>query len=191
MEMRRERRKEKLAARGQDELYQYRLERTRRAGPAGALDVGRVREQKFDALGAETCEALCIEHDAVDRGRIDLEIATVNNHARRRANRQRERVGRRMGYANRLDLKRPQTENHPRRDLSQIGARKLVFDQVAARERERYLAAVHGGRKAFQQVRQRADMVLVRMGEDDALDVEAGPLPEREPPYPRPPPPTT
>src|SRR5713101_7858105 len=56
MEMRRERRKEKPAARARDELSQYRLERTLRAGPAGALDVGRVREQKFDALGAEACE---------------------------------------------------------------------------------------------------------------------------------------
>src|SRR5713101_7845018 len=174
MEMRRERRKEKLAARTRDQLSQYRLERTLRAGTASALDVGRIREQKLDTLGAETREALGIEHDAVDRRRIDLEIATVNDHARRRPNRQCERVERRMGYADRLDFKRPQTENHPRRDLSQIGAGKLVFDQVAARERERYLAAVHGGRKAFQQVRQRADMVLVRMGEDDALDVEAG-----------------
>src|SRR6266852_2613955 len=164
MEMRRERRQEKLAASARDELSQYRLERALRTGPARALDIGRIREQKFDALGAETREALGIE----------LEIATVNNHARRRANRQRERVRRRMGYASRLDFKRPQTQNHPRRDLSQIGARKLVFDQVTARERERYLAAIHGDRKALQQVRQRADMVLVRMGEDDALNFEAG-----------------
>src|SRR5216684_18815 len=165
---------DKRAASARDELSQYRLERTLRAGTASALDIGRIRKQKFDTLGAETREALGIEHDAVDRGRIDLEIATVNNHARRRANRQRERVRRRMGYANRLDFKRPQTQNHPRRDLSQIGARKLVFDQVTARERERYLAAIHGDRKALQQVRQRADMVLVRMGEDDALNFEAG-----------------
>src|SRR5260370_32997432 len=79
-----------------------------------------------------------------------------------------------MGSADGLDFKRPQAENHPRGDLSQIGAGKLVFDQVTARERERYLAAIHGGRKPLQQVRQRADMVLVRMGEDNALNVEAG-----------------
>src|SRR5260370_1800648 len=82
MEMRRERRKEKPAARARDELSQYRLERPLRTAPARALDIGRIREQKLDAFGAETREALGIEQDAVDRRRIDLEVPPVNDHTR-------------------------------------------------------------------------------------------------------------
>src|SRR5580704_5590900 len=139
MQMRRKRRQEKSSTRARRELAQHRLERTFRSCASRALDVGRIREQHCDALGAKLGKTFAIEQGAVYRRVVDFEIAAVHDNARRRANRERDRVGRRMGYANRLDRERPRLERMPRLNRPQINPHvELRISQAPTRERERY-----------------------------------------------------
>ena len=171
MQMRRKCRQEKPAARARRELAQHRLERTFRARASRALDVGRIREQHGDALGAKLGKALAIEQRAVHRRVVDFEIAAVHDDARRRANRERDRVGRRMRDANRLDRERPRLERMARLNRPQINPLvELRISQAPARERERDVGAIDGNVEAAQQMRQRADVIFVRMRQHHRLD---------------------
>ena len=70
-----------------------------------------------------------------------------------------------MGYANRLDSKRAQLDFRSRMQCSQIGVRQSVFGQPAARKCKCYFSSINRRGKSAQKIRQRADMVLVRMRE--------------------------
>ena len=69
-------------------------------------------------------------------------------------NRERDRVGRRVRDANRLDPKRPRFERMPRLNRAQINSLiELCISQAPARERERYISAIDGNVEAAQQMR--------------------------------------
>ncbi len=72
-------RKKKLAAAPRHDLAQHGLDRALRARAPGTLDVGRIRHEERHALGAQLGEALAVEEFAVDRRRVDLEVATVHD----------------------------------------------------------------------------------------------------------------
>ncbi len=141
------------------------------AGAAGPLDIGRIGKQQRDPLLAELGEALAIEMQAVDRLRIDLEVAGVDDKPRRSRDREGKRVGRRMGDANRFDGEWSQLKGRARGNHAQVGVgRSPGLNEPAAGESDRDLAAENRRRKVPYQMRECPDVVLVRVSRDDALD---------------------
>ena len=68
------------------------------------VDVRRVAEEEVDALARELLEARHVERLAVGRRLVELEVARVHDPPRVGADRERRRVGDRVGDANGLDL---------------------------------------------------------------------------------------
>ncbi len=73
-----------------------------------------------------------------------------------------------MSDADRLDSERTKFEAPARFDRIHARADKAVLVQAAAREGQRHLGSIDRHIEAAQQMRQRADMVLMRVGQDDA-----------------------
>ena len=84
------------------------------AGPHGALGfgvawpvrIGRIRKQQQHAALAVVGQRVQIEQLVIRGGGIDLEIAGVNDHSKRRGNGQRHRADNRVRYMNELDFER-------------------------------------------------------------------------------------
>ena len=108
-------------------------------------------------------EARDVEMLAVERRLIDLEVAGVDDDARRRVNRQADAVRNAVCDANELDVEG--ADRHPlrRSQRGQPGAGHVnpVFDQLGLDQRERQRRAVDGAVDVGQQVRNRADVILV------------------------------
>ena len=73
---------------------------------AGALDVGAVAEQREHAFRAVAREGVQVKRLAVDRRRVHLEIAGVNDDSDRSANGERDAVNRAVRDADELDFER-------------------------------------------------------------------------------------
>ena len=104
--------------------------------------------------------------------RIDLPVAGMHDEAGRRADRQRRAFGDRMGDGNELDVER--TDRDPRagpddldRDLGRAGLAEPARLGEPGRERR----GVDLRAEARPQLRQRADVVFVGVGDDDADEV--------------------
>src|SRR5581483_4122239 len=121
MEMGGKDREEKPAAAARDDLAQHRLDRALAGGAPGALDVGRIRYQQRRALGTQLGEALAVEELAIDRRRIDLEVAAMDDEPGGSPDRKPDRIRCRMGDAQRLELKRAELKAPAR--LQRIHAR--------------------------------------------------------------------
>ena len=78
-----------LAAR--EELFEARTDSALALGVAGPIDVGGIRQQQQHAALAIVGERVQIEQLVIGWRRIDLEIAGVNDHAKRRGDGQRHR----------------------------------------------------------------------------------------------------
>src|SRR5208282_2247154 len=107
-----------------------------------------------------------------DRGRVDLPVASVDDEARWSADRERRALRYRMGDREEFDVER--TDRDPRARLDDLD-RNLGRARLA--EPPRLGKTRREGRRidlcaeARPQLGERADMVLVRMGEDDSGEV--------------------
>ena len=148
----------------------------REAGPVG---VGRVAAQQQHALAAELGQARDVGRRAVDRGLVELVVAGDEHRAELGAQRDRARVGDRVGHVDELERERSERQLLAGREVLELAVAQVVLVELRARHRDREPAAVHGRRAAAaelaQHPRQRAEMVLVTVGDDDRLDV-VGPL---------------
>jgi len=172
--MRRERGEDDPAARGVEALGERRPHLDLRARVAGTADVRRIRAEHGHALLAELREARGVGGLAVERARIELEIAGVDDRARRRSDGEAHAVGDRVRHANRLDGERPERERHarghrPERDL--LG--QAVLAELLGDQRLRQRGGVHRDPRRLQQIRQRADVVFVTVREHDAAEALA------------------
>ena len=84
---------------------------------AGPLDIGAVAEERQHALLAVARKGVQVERLAVDRRRVHLEIAGVDDHAHRRADGQRHAVDRAVRDVDELDLERPDLDACVRESL--------------------------------------------------------------------------
>ena len=116
---------------------------------------------------AQFGEARHIEALAVHRRVVNLEVAGVDDQSGRRINRQCQRIGSRMGDAQRLDLEGSDRESLARADGAQVlfAARGALL-QALAHNRQGQFAAIHRDRIALEQKRQRANMIVVEMGQN-------------------------
>ena len=117
---------------------------------------------------AQFGEARHVEALAVHRRVVNLEVAGVDDQSGRRINRQRQRIGSRMGHAHRLDpegseLRKLSRGRIVRKSQSRPGARSC---EALAHNGQRQFAAIDRDRVALEQERQRANMIVVEMGQN-------------------------
>src|ERR1700730_14075470 len=79
-----------------------------------------------------------------------------------------------MRYANKLDAEHAKIHDVARRySMNQRAVQEFVLFEFAFRQSGSEMRTVHGNIEPLQDVRQRAQMVLVAVGEDDGGDVLA------------------
>ena len=144
--------------------------RGRDAGPVG---VGRVAAEAEQALRAELGEAGEVGRDAVDRRLVELVIAGQQDRAEVGVDCDRAGVGDRVRHVDHLDPEAAGLLDRARLEVPQRHVAELVLLELRADHADRQPAAVDGRRDAdlAEDVGQRADVVLVAVGEDDRLDV--------------------
>ncbi len=135
-------------------------------------DVGAVADHRQHALVAETAYGVFIGHTAEQRVRIDLPVACVQHDAQRRADRQAVGLGNRVGQGDQFEIERAEREGpaqwHLRDvDLVEDAGIAQLFSQQKGRERR----CEHRRLEPRPQPGDRADMVLMGMGQHDAQDV--------------------
>ena len=174
VDVRREARDEDAAAARRDDLPERLADDALGAREARALGVRRVAEQQVDAAVAELGEPADVGAQPVDRRVVELPVAGVEDAARRSSRSRCRRVRDRVRHADELEPERPELDRAALGvDLAQLGrAQQAVLVELRLDEAEREprrpdLVDLH----LAHQERQRADVVLVRVGEHDRADL--------------------
>jgi len=142
-----------------------------RARVARPVHVGRVRAEHHHTLLAQLGEAPIVGRLAVERARIELEVARVDDGPDGCVDRQPDPVHDRVRDPDRLDTERADRDAVSRADHPEVGRfGEPVLAQSLRDERQGQGRAVHGHRQIAQQVRERADVVLVAVGQDDGAE---------------------
>ena len=156
------------------DLAERLADRALRGRVARVLGTGRVRQEAQDALLAEAGEDREVRQLAVDRGVVELEVAGVDDRPDRRAQGDAHRVRDRVADPERHDVERPDVDlvagfERDERVVVELVLLDLVAEQAAGQGR----GVDRHARELRQDVRQRADVVLVGMGDEERLDVGA------------------
>ena len=148
-------------------------------GPLGGrvarvLGPRRVGQQAEDAFLAELGQGVEVGQLAVDRGVVELEVAGVDDDADRRAQGDAHGVGDGVADAEGGRLERAQLEDvagleGQDRVLGELVLLDLVAQQAAGQRR----GVDRHARELRQDVRQAADVVLVRVRDEEGLDLLA------------------
>ncbi len=140
-------------------------------GVAGLDRVGGVCEVTEDSLLPQFGEPGEVDHAAVDRSRVDLEVAGMDDRAD--VGRQREGQSIRDGVVDvdGLDVELAEFEPVARFDLMELCAlQEAVFLEFSLDEADGKRRAVDRLVDHPQEVREAADVVLVTVGDDDTFD---------------------
>ncbi len=134
-------------------------------------DIGGIAHHGQHAVVAEAGDGPGVGDLADDRIVVDLPVAGVQHRAQRRLDGQAVRLGDRMGHGDEGDVERSQLNAAAQRHLDQLdlvqdsGLAKLLADQEGGEGR-----GVQRRLHPAPQPAQSADMVLMRVGQDDAAD---------------------
>ncbi len=148
--------------------------------PHGALaarrgrveDVGRIANEDVDALVADRHEALGLGRIADHRVRIELPVAGVEHAPVRRVDQQRVRLRNRMRHLDEGEAERPELEIAAHRDHLELHAvGDALFLELAADQAHRERGRVDRHAEIFGEIRQRADVILMAVRDDDAEQV--------------------
>ena len=115
-----------------------------------------------------------IKGHAAHRSLIDLEVAGMDNHSDRCAYREGYAIDRAMRYGNKFDFVWP--DFHPSSGqyfAKRRGLQQPRFFESFFYQRQRKPRAVHWHVQVAQNVRQRADVVLVAMRQHNRANVRA------------------
>ena len=141
-------------------------------GKAGLLGVGRVAQQGQNALLAVIGQGGKVGGAAGQRGVIDLEVAGLDDGARRAVDGEGHGVRDGVVHMDRLHRKAAQFDLLLGGDLHELGlARKAEFLQLVADEAAGQAGTVDGQVELLQQVGDAADVVLVAVGDEQTLDL--------------------
>ena len=134
------------------------------------LGAGGVAHEQRDALLGRARESGVVGHPPVDGRLVELEVAGVEHRAHGRAHVDRHAVGDRVVHREEVEAEHAEVHVAAGLDLAQLRLLDAVFLELARDDAERELGAEHGHRCAevLEQVRQRARVVLVAVGDDDA-----------------------
>ena len=126
---------------------------------------------KGEDLKAQLGEPGEVDHGALSGSHIDLEVTGMDDHTGRAVDGQGHRVGNRVVHMDQFHIHASQLDMGPCRSYLklcrtvQIVLFQLAFDQADGQSR-----AVNRHIQFFQQIRHRADMVLVAVGDHHAPD---------------------
>ena len=136
------------------------------------LGVGGVRHEEQHALPPVLAEAADVGGVAVHRGLVKLEVAGVHDDAGRGGDRQRGGPGDGVGDVDELDAEGRQVDDVAGLDLvhHRVGQPFAVL-QLLADQAQGHAGSVHWYAEAVDDERQRPDVVLVAVGQDDRLDL--------------------
>ncbi|GAA3216401.1 hypothetical protein GCM10020256_18670 [Streptomyces thermocoprophilus] len=138
---------------------------------AGDLGVRGVREEKVDAFLAQPCEGVEVGEAVVQRELVHLEVAGVDHHARGSAHSHGQRV--RDGVVDRdeLAVEGADALAVPLGHLEGVRADPVLLELGLDQGQGQLGADQRDVRLLAEQERDTADVVLVPVGEHDALDV--------------------
>ena len=154
-----------------DQLAERLADEALGAGHPGALGVRRVAEHEVDAAVADLGELADVGLEAVDRRVVELPVARVQHAPGRRLDDDRDAVGDRVGHPDELELER--AELHRRRRPGRPRASVVVAPRPCSSSFDFTIASVSlvpitsPDLDLAQDVRQRADVVLVAVREHD------------------------
>ncbi len=135
------------------------------------LGVGAVAEQEQHALVADAREPGEVGRLTLHRRAVDLEVARVDDRAGRCAHHERACVGDGVRRVHPLDLEAAERARLTGTHRVQLGRfDEAVLAQLVAQKPEGQRGSIDGHREAGQHVRQRADVILMPVGQDDAPD---------------------
>ena len=140
-----------------------------RAGPALLEHVGRIADQRQDAVIADPAQRRLVDRRADQRVRVELPVAGVEHGAQRRADQQGVRLRDRMGQAYEFDAERTDLEGRAGFDRGDPGVvLQIGFGQLALQHRGGETGGVDRALQPGPEMRHRADMILMGMGQDQA-----------------------
>src|SRR5277367_3040566 len=129
---------------------------------ARALNVGRVAEEGEDAFAAVARECVQVEGSAVDGCLVDLEIASVNDDANRRADGEGDAVDGAVRYGNELYFVWADLDEAAGGDFAERGGfEKAGFFEAFFYQGEREARGVNGNVEIAKDVSERADVIFV------------------------------
>ena len=112
---------------------------------AGALDVRAVAEQRQDAFRSVPCECVQVKGLAVDRRKIDLEVAGVNYDSHGRANRQCDAINRAVRHADEFNFEGSHFQLPSGDNFAQVRLfEQPVFFQTLVHQRQRKPRPIDG-----------------------------------------------
>ena len=174
MDVRREARNEDAPLPCRDDLPERLADDALGTREPGTLRVGRVAAEQVDAAVPQLGEPADIGTQAVHGRVVELPVARVEDAPGAGLDRDPDRVGDRMRHADELEPERPELDRRALGVcLAQLrGAQQAVLVELRLDEAEReagrpdlvHLDLAH-------QERERADVILVRMREDDRADM--------------------
>ena len=139
-------------------------------GKSRTLRVGAVAHQRQDAFPSDLSEALQVNGVSEYRRIIHFKISRMNDNSRRGINRQRRRVLDTVVRLNKFNGKISQVDHLSVLHLFQFGgADKIMFLQLVGDQRKGQLRGIDRHVHFFQYIRQRADMVLMAVGDHKPL----------------------
>ena len=146
-----------------------------------AQNIGGIADEREHALFAERPQPRFVGEAADERRRVDLPVAGMHDEPRRRADRERAALGDRMRDGDELDVERADVDPAVLRDDPDRDFRRARFAQPSrlgeARGEARH---VDGHAEPRPELGERADMILVRVGDDEADEVVLDLLDEGE-----------
>src|SRR5229473_3261594 len=156
------------------QLFNARNNRTFRRREARTLHVRGIAEEREHAFVAVLCERVKIERRAANRRLINLEIARVNDHAERRADRQRNAVHGAVRHGNKFNLERANLHQPAGNHFAQRrGFQQSRFIQAFFHQRQRESGSIHGNIEVAQNVRQCADVIFMAVRQHDRAYLRA------------------
>ena len=162
----REAREDNLSRRGAAKLFKRHRHGAFGWREARPLDVRAVAEEREHAFLPVARKRVQIERLAVDRRLVNLEIAGMNDHAHRRSNCQSNAINRAVRHVQEFDLERAKLNMMSRRNFAQVRLfHHVPLCKFLVNKRECELSAVHGNVEIAKDVRERADVILVRVCE--------------------------
>ena len=161
------------ASRGAGDQLAQRLRHVGLGGRAAfAHRIGGIADQREAAFVAEPLELRLVGRRADDRRRIELPVAGMQHVAERRADDQRVRFRDRVRHRDKLDIERPDIEAAAERhDLDRhIDAERLA-EALGLEQRGGERRRVDRAAQLRPQIEQRAEMILMRVGQHEPGDV--------------------
>ena len=141
----------------------------------GPVGVGGVAAQQQHAVAAELGEPRDVRRRAADRRLVELVVAGEQHGPELAAQDHADHVGDRVREVDELDLERAGLDLLARREHLELRLAQPVLVELGAPHGDRQLAAVDHRDARLPQLaqhpRQRADVVLVAVGDHDRLDV--------------------